>query len=194
MLGSLNSWSWLGASFPWCVLNKWVKCQSKSIAQQYWFGVTVFDLHVKMNKSGNIVPVSHNIPIAVTWDDIKQDLRFLNPRPDENIHLKVTMDGVTGKSYQKSVTAFKELIDELHNNAPRLNIISAISKWAYTESTKNEFPSLMHRSLSGECVIARLVYGRRAWAEEHNGYYLRKTGLELNKETEALMLDFVQFS
>lgn len=194
MLGSLNSWSWLGASFPWFVLNKWVKCQSKSIAQQHWLGVTVFDLHVKMDKVGNIVPVSHNVPLAVTWEDIKQDLLHLNLRPDENIHLRVTMDGVTGKSYQKSVTAFKELIDDLHNTAPKLNIVSTINKWAYTESTKNKFPSFVQRSLSGECIIARIVYGRRAWAEEHNGYYLRKTGLELNQETEALMLDFVQFS
>lgn len=132
VLQSHNSWSYVRPKKWWLRPFAFVaKCQSVPIYVQYLdYSVRSFDLRVRFDKNGNAVFAHGYMEFDISYDDLIDDLKFINSRKDCTV--RVIHEVRNEKQYTKeSIEHFKVFCAALEASFPNIKFYKGMNLYNY---------------------------------------------------------------
>ena len=188
ILQSHNSWSYRKSKKWWLTpLRFTAKCQSKSIAEQYYkYGVRSFDLRVRFNKDNEFV-VAHGMMVYdCTKDDILKDLAFINNVGGCSV--RILHEVRNSKQYTKSsLLKFREFCEEIKEKFENIVFYCGRNLFNWEEDYYFDYHPTELAKYSSVCP-PKILDDWFPWiyARFHN----KKTFME-GTDAEILAVDFV---
>lgn len=184
MLGSHNSLSYLPIKGWRKILKPWVKCQSKTIEEQYNSGVRYFDLRVR--KKGIDWWFCHNSAIFVPVKEHKEILEYLiEKKAYVRIILDVRMKPKEASEYKKE---FLDLVDWLEGN--KMKVDSAIVYWEWADYNSHHVTQYEYHS-SAKAPLFMYILGTKWFAKHYNKKYLKENETKVLSEDDVILMDFI---
>lgn len=184
MLGSHNSLSYLPIKGWRKILKPWVKCQSKTIEEQYNSGVRYFDLRVR--KKGKDWWFCHNSAIFVPVKEHKEILEFLL---EKKAYVRIILD--VRKRPKDSVQYRLDFIDwVVHLLYDGLEVDSVIIYWNWENWKERQIIQYeYHTSVSAPWY--KYILGTKWFAKHYNKNYLKENETKVLSEDDVLLMDYV---
>lgn len=190
-IGSHNSWSFNPIKQLWLKPFFWMaRCQRVNILYQYFnYGVRVFDLRLRFDKSTGKFEASHGL--AIFKCDWKNDLKDLNALATfDTIYCRVLLeDDKDQDDQEENDERFEAICQYLVGKYPKIKFFGgwpARHRWRqYIYHFDTKEPTL-HDKYSSSCY----VNGNKVWpwfyAANHN-----KENLEMGTDFDYLFIDYV---
>lgn len=185
MLGSHNSLSYLPIKGWKKILKPWIKCQDKTIEEQYNSGVRYFDIRVR--KKDNSWWYCHNDAIFVPVIEHKEILEFLIEKESYvRIILDVRKEPKNAAYYKGD---FFELVIELIHKGLRVDSIIVYWEWKDYYTPNNITQHEYHSSVSAPWY--KYILGTKWFAKHYNEKYLKENETKVVSENDVVLMDYL---
>lgn len=189
-LASHNSWSYLKPKKWWMKLIRFTaQCQDVDIKTQYEkYGVRCFDLRLRLNESGELNIVHGIVEYDYTYDNLKQDLEYLNNCKD--CYIRMVHDVRTKKEYTILALAwFKCYCAKFKNTFP--NITFWCGENLYTHTKDYHFgPDLACEEKYASVRKPKLIDD---WYPKLYAIFNNKKNIKKGTDKQFLMIDFINY-
>lgn len=171
------------------LFSRWSKCQDKTLHEQYKSGIRWFDIRIRKIKDKWVIV--HNTVIYGYSDWIRYIFQYLN-ETKEQCHIRLIYDDRRHKTKEQSdicTEDFKNLIKQIKEEYPNVDIYETITYWNWTflNTNKDLYTVEKHASV---CLplLKYILFGTKWFASKYNIDNMTK----YSKNNSCLLfLDFV---
>lgn len=189
MLASHNSLTFLSPKGLGKLINPFVKCQNKSLIDQFYDGVRFFDFRFRF-KNGKPV-VAHGLA-TYSFDDAMAMIEGLNYICSVyKVHFRMMIEyNHKPRNAEAIIKKAISFYNDFKGSYPNLISVGLFSKWDEKIIIEDKKLPILHKYSS---VLGRKRYFLIPWlyAKEHNSLFKHLYRSLIQSRSEALMLDFI---
>lgn len=194
MLGSHNSCTYLPCRKWWMYLINWaVKCQSKSLSEQFLQGVRYFDIRLKYDKRDeNKWIISHGIvEYKADINDILNTLNNLAAYTGERVYVRFLLEyNEIPDDFATKILNLQSYVGWARGTYSHLTFHCIMLKW--NEYTTNNYIDVgIHHFYSSTLGWKRLLWIPYLYAKLHNRKFKKENKELLESKDQVMMLDFI---
>lgn len=191
MLGSRNSFTFLSPKKWWMrLLTPWMKCQGKTIEEQYISGVKYFDIYIAFKKDGSVRLI--NGCMEYSPHELFEALKTLQNKSDA--YLQITFDIWKGhknaKTTRENIKWFKNFIDYIVKYT-NVNLDKAIVSGKWKHVLIDGGIEVVELDASVFAKWYECLCGPGYFAETRNDMILSLESEALQDDKVVLLMDFV---